>query len=478
MKIAAAYIRVSTDDQIEYSPDSQVKAIRDYAKKVGYVVPDEFIFVDEGISGRHTNKRTAFNRMIATAKLDPKPFDAILLWKFSRFARNREDAIVYKSMLRNKRGIDVISITETVDDDKMSILIEAMIEAMDEYYSVNLGEEVKRGMTEKASRGEPLCIAPFGYDLVDKMYVINEDEAAIVRDIFHSFLSGEGMRSIASRLTNQGVKTKRGNFFDNRQIEYMLNNPVYAGKIRWSPDGKLASKRDYDNETFMIIDGKHEAIIDSNTYEKVYAKLHEEKRQYKRYQRKEQPVEWMLKGLLRCSACGATLTYTNRKCASVQCYKYARGQCTTSHSLAISKANEAVIRELQNCLISRNFNVVPPPKRKIESQVDLDKLLESETRKLTKIKDAYQAGIDTLDEYRENKTRITENIDAIKAEIKKRDEVTVIDTSSLINKVGNVLKTITDCRNSEAAKNAILRTVVEKIVFDKANQRLILFFYV
>ena len=66
--------------------------------------------------------------MIGTAKLKPKPFDAILLWKFSRFARNREDSIVYKSMLR-KLGIDVISISENVGDDKMSVLIEAMIEA-------------------------------------------------------------------------------------------------------------------------------------------------------------------------------------------------------------------------------------------------------------------------------------------------------------------------------------------------------------
>ena len=80
----------------------------------------------------------------------------ILLWKFSRFARNREDAIVYKSMLRKQLGIEVVSISENVGDDKMSVLIEAMIEAMDEYYSINLAEEVKRGMTEKVSRGEPV----------------------------------------------------------------------------------------------------------------------------------------------------------------------------------------------------------------------------------------------------------------------------------------------------------------------------------
>ena len=74
------------------------------------VVPDEYIFRDDGISGRTARKRPAFNTMIGTAKLTPKPFEAILLWKFSRFARNREDSIVYKSMLR-KLGIEVISIS-------------------------------------------------------------------------------------------------------------------------------------------------------------------------------------------------------------------------------------------------------------------------------------------------------------------------------------------------------------------------------
>lgn len=81
-------------------------------------------------------------RMIATAKKNPKPFDAILVWKFSRFARNRQDSIVYKSMLRKELGIDVISVSEYIGDDKMSIITEAIIEAMDEYYSVNLAEEV------------------------------------------------------------------------------------------------------------------------------------------------------------------------------------------------------------------------------------------------------------------------------------------------------------------------------------------------
>ena len=200
MKTAAAYIRVSTEDQIEFSPDSQLKAIRKYAKEHDLILPEEFVFADEGISGRKTDKRVQFQRMIGTAKLKPKPFDVILLWKFSRFARNREDSIVYKSMLRKQCGIEVISISEQLTEDKTSILIEALIEAMDEYYSLNLAEEVKRGMSEKFSRGGVVSQPPFGYRMQDGIFFPDETAAPIVQMIFEDYLSGVPVRQIARKL--------------------------------------------------------------------------------------------------------------------------------------------------------------------------------------------------------------------------------------------------------------------------------------
>ena len=71
LKVAAAYIRVSTDNQTELSPDSQIKVVRQYAKQHGYIIPNEFIFRDDGISGRRADKRPQFNEMIATAKQKP-----------------------------------------------------------------------------------------------------------------------------------------------------------------------------------------------------------------------------------------------------------------------------------------------------------------------------------------------------------------------------------------------------------------------
>ena len=115
MKTAAAYIRVSDARQDEYSPASQLKLIKDYATRNGYFVPEEFIFYDDGISGTSTKKRTQFNNMIGFAKEKNPPFSAILVWKFSRFARNQEESIVFKKMLK-KNGVSVISISEPIGD--------------------------------------------------------------------------------------------------------------------------------------------------------------------------------------------------------------------------------------------------------------------------------------------------------------------------------------------------------------------------
>lgn len=102
LEIGAAYVRVSTDDQAELSPDAQIRVIQDSAKADGFIIPTEFIFMEKkGISGRKADNRPEFQKMIAVAKSQsPSPFKRLYLWKFSRFARNQEESIFYKGILR------------------------------------------------------------------------------------------------------------------------------------------------------------------------------------------------------------------------------------------------------------------------------------------------------------------------------------------------------------------------------------------
>ncbi|MDE2896575.1 MAG: recombinase family protein, partial [Chloroflexota bacterium] len=161
---AALYARVSSDRQdVDLSVAAQLRALRDYAERNGYVVAREYI--DEAESGRVAD-RPQFTKMLDEAAGDDAPFQEILVWKFSRFTRKREHAVAFKSMLR-RRGIRVTSITEHADDTPTGKLMEAIIESVDEFYSENLAQEVTRGMREAASRGFWVASRPpYGYKRV------------------------------------------------------------------------------------------------------------------------------------------------------------------------------------------------------------------------------------------------------------------------------------------------------------------------
>ena len=474
MKTAAAYIRVSTEDQVEYSPASQLEKIREYAKRNDYILPDEFIFTDEGISGRHTSKRAAFNKMIGIAKQKPKPFDAILLWKFSRFARNREDSIVYKSMLRKQCGIDVISISENIGDDKMSVLIEALIEAMDEYYSINLSEEVKRGMNEKASRGEAVTIPSFGYDIKNGRYVPDPETAPVVQKIFADFANGKGMRTIAAEINDNGYRTRRGNRFENRTVKYILTNPVYIGKIRWTPSGKA----DYRTDTFdtLIINGTHEPIIDTELWDKVQNRIKAMPKT--KYMRQDNPkMPFMLQGLVRCSACGATLCQAVNH-TSLQCYAYAHGKCKTSHSISIKKLNGIVFDTLENAALTGNFKLELIPKVKTKSIENIPAQIDRERKKLERIKDAYENELYTLEEFKRSRQQILSRISDLEekintAELPDEEKARI----QIKNKIHSLLPTLRSPAVAEDTKNSLLKSIVERIVFYRDNGNIDIFFY-
>lgn len=481
MKTAAAYIRVSTDDQIEYSPESQRKALRDYAQKNDLILPASLIFCDEGISGKDAKHRPAFNQMLALAKSEEHPFDVILVWKFSRFARNQEESIVIKNLLR-KSGVEVRSISEPVDPDSaFGSLIERIIEWMDEYYLINLSGEVKRGMLERASRGEAVSIAPFGYRMTDGKLVPDPEEAPLVQEIFRTYLAGDGLRAIAMRLNARGVRTHRGNQLDNRAIEYILHNPVYIGKLRWSKEGRAASTRRYDNPNIIIVDGVHPPIIEPEIFEAAQQRMAEIKKKFAPYQRREQTVDFALKGLVRCSACGGTLCHSSAKEPSLQCHNYARGSCKVSHHTAMTKIEAAVLDGLRTAAMTGQFTLAPDrPVDKSDKTNDLRKQLAAAQRRLRRVRDAYESGADTLEEYAQSKKKIQAEITRLESEIEKAAAAARAgqeQPDALAAKVRSVIEIFADPNQPPKIKNDALRTVVDHITFDRPASTITITFY-
>lgn len=453
MKTAAAYIRVSTEDQIEYSPESQLKNIKKYALEHGFELPERYIFIDEGISGKETKKRPQFNRMIGLAKCRPKPFDAILLWKFSRFARNREDSVVYKSLLRKQLGIDVISISETIGDDKMSILIEALIEAMDEYYSINLAEEVRRGMKERAGRGGAVTAPAFGYRMKDGLYVAEPEEANAVRMVYEGFSRGKNACELARFLNLMGFTTKHGNPWETRTVKYMLQNPVYQGKIRWNA-GRSSEGKEKD---VIFVPGVHEALISSTLFEQVQSMLYQNKK--KPYFRQAHP--YLVRGLIYCSTCGGPMTMLSGG-KSLQCARYAKGKCAVSHSVTLKQVDRLVIKAMDTAFGKLKITV-PVCKNKPLFSDPLPFLRQAEKR-LARIRRAYETGAYTLEQYRESRAEIERDISYIKKESEKNPSPLCPQTICL-----------SDCFRDKTVsiqkKNALLHALCTKIIFDRENSR-------
>lgn len=473
MRIAAAYLRVSTEKQDEYSLDSQLKLIRDYANKNDYIVPDEFVFVDDGISGRYASKRTAFQQMIGWAKDKSHPFEAILVWKFSRFARNQEESIVYKSML-SRCGVGVVSISEPLAEGPFGSLIERILEWMDEFYSIRLSGEVKRGMLERIQRGEIVCVPPFGYDIQGKTYVPNAN-ADTVRRVYAEYLAGKGCRTIASDLCAEGFLTQRGKSPNLQWVEYLLQNPVYVGKLRWSKNG-MQNYRQGQSEDSLLFDSPHEHIIDDDTWNAVQAKRAAIARRGVKYTRDSSNADWMLKGLVRCSNCGSTLIRPSIVRNSLQCNKYVKGNCNVSNSLKLPKANAAVIEALESAIATSTFTVSPKYKKPTEATVDYDKKISLCETRLRRVQEAYEAGVDTLSEYATKKAKIAEEIETLRKE-KENATPKQKDFTAFKSKVAEVLAFVKDENVSEGAKNEALKSILTDIVYDKPNKKLILYFY-
>ncbi len=315
----AIYARVSSERQAEkeLSIPAQIKSLKKYALNRGWDVVAEY--VDEAESARSAN-RPAFKDMIAATKNKEKPFDSILVWKLSRFARNREDSVIYKSLLK-RRKISVVSMNEHVDESPAGSLLEGIIEVIDEFYSANLSQDTIRGMKENAARGfRNGGTRPFGYKNLKESYgsttktrlTPDEREAPIVRRVFELASQGQGAREIANALNAEGLKTRTGKHFQATGINHMLRNEAYVGTVVWNkytkgPDGRQIK----DDDEVIRVPDCHTPLVDKDVFEKVQALV--TSRRPSVTHPKRIASRFLLSGLAHCAHCGSPAIGTNGK---------------------------------------------------------------------------------------------------------------------------------------------------------------------
>ena len=186
MKTAVIYARFSSDKQTEASIDGQIRVCTEYAERNDIKIVGTYI--DRAMTGTNDN-RDAFQQMLKDS--DRKAWDYCLVYKLDRFSRNKYETAIHRKHLKDN-GVKLLSAMENIPDSPEGILLESLIEGINQYYSEELAQKVSRGLRESRIKGNALgCRVPYGWDKVDKKYVINEKEAEMVREIFNMYLSGK-----------------------------------------------------------------------------------------------------------------------------------------------------------------------------------------------------------------------------------------------------------------------------------------------
>lgn len=227
MKTAVLYARYSSDKQREASIDDQLRVCREFCAHEEIDIVGEY--ADYAISGK-TDQRPEFRRMIANA---PES-DYVVVYMFDRFSRDRYDSATYKKVLRDC-GVRVISATEKVEDTPEGGLQEGLLEILSEYYVADLKRKVRRGMEGNALKALNNGYKIFGYDTdpVSRRYVINDAEAAVVREIFTRHINGDTVYAIARSLAARGWTTSTGSPVDYNWTWRVLNRRAYTGLYSW-----------------------------------------------------------------------------------------------------------------------------------------------------------------------------------------------------------------------------------------------------
>lgn len=474
----AAYIRVSTDKQDEYSPDAQKRLIYEYAQKNNILISPDDVYTEIGISGKQAEKRPRFLDMIAKCKEKSHPIDVILVWKFSRFARNQEESIVYKRILK-KIHVDVVSISEPIPEGFIGELVERIFEWMDEYYSINLAGEVRRGMTQKAMSGGYMSKLPYGYTRGENgIPEINAQQASVVKTIYNNFAyKNMGFSSIARYLNSANIKTGTGNTWSAKTLRYLLQNPFYIGKIRWNYQPSNGSGR-YINKDFILVNGKHSPIIEEKTFEICQNKINfysNPDTAGKTYTEKRK--HW-LSGLLKCSSCGGSMGYASKgknKTAYFRCTRYGRGQCSCSNGIIVPRIEQAVYEALRPVITMDLYHTISINHHTTESET-IENFMRLINVKQERIRLAYINGIDSLEDYQYNKELLNrERLNLVR----RLEDLKTTDCKTSKNKFTEfktVSALLADKNISESIKSIAIRSICDKIVYSKATETLDFYF--
>ncbi len=303
MKNAIGYIRISTQDQSQYSLTYQERAVREYCKTNNLNLLE--LFQDNGESS-YTFDRPDWRELEQFIRKN-KSVDYLIIFDHDRFSRNLAEALLKIKELQTKFGINVLATTDRIDTDHAdpsTYIMRAFKYMMAESELMRIRERTKAGLIQAAMSGYFANKAPYGYKnsrTEDKkpLLVIDKAKAEIVKKIYKLKLQGLAPEQIRAAVKPLGFHHK-----NKSAIQDILANPVYAG---------LVKVPEYKNRPSYLTKGVHKAIISENDYYAVQGSG----RTFNIQKKDEVP----LRGVLKCW-CGKPVTAGNSKSSTGRYYWY------------------------------------------------------------------------------------------------------------------------------------------------------------
>lgn len=399
---AVIYARFSSHSQNEQSIEGQLRICYDYAAREGYTVVGEYI--DRALTGR-SDDRPDFQRMIADAK--KKAFRYVIVYKLDRFARNRYDSAIYKHKLK-QCGVKVLSAMENIGDNPESIILEAVLEASAEYYSVDLSQKIKRGRQDSAAKGKFIGGGiPTGYKSVDGQLTIDEEKAPIIKYAFEQYAAGIPKKKIVDELNARGLRNRNGKPYGLTAFQRALKCEKYIGILQQSG---------------VRIEDGCPALIDKETFYKVQDRIAENQQLGKG---NKATVDYLLRGKIFCGYCGsAMLGVSGKGKGGEQHYYYSCGERRRTHTC--KKAHEKK-DFIEWYIVEQTVEYVLAPTRleeiarRVVAQYDSEfnnSKVKGLERYVTKLERDIDKAIDAMVEADSKaiRTRLSEKIDKLEAQ--------------------------------------------------------------
>lgn len=449
----ALYCRVSTDEQVHgFSIDNQKERLEAYAISQGW--NDFQFYIDDGYSGTNMD-RPALKRMIQRA--ESGRIEIVAVYKLDRLGRKQKDVLFLLEDVFEKNKVAFKSATEPFDT--ATSLGKAMLGILAVFAQLERDTIIERTTSGRRQRVRQGLWhggrVPFGYSWDSKAQRLDvvPEEAALIKEAYSMYLKGQSLLYIADWLSSR----TKARTFDHSVVREILQRPIYTGRM---------------NNAGILVDGKHEAIIDIETFERVQNEMR------KRKEGRSPVGEYLLSGLLRCGICGGSVIHVatsgRRKYDYYACKaqhvrrKDQNNNCSLGY-IQMKKLDAAVAERLKQLSLHPE-DVEKEVARRTVSQTEESKLIEQLHAELKNIDLKLDRWYDAFEQGVLDPQRLKQRLDGLEAEKKailtRLDELDSHPKADRTEELREVLLTIGGAWDKLTfdEQKTVLRTAVDHIL--------------